>query len=91
MKFIYYLFHWVFFPFQTFEVVKIIVDPRYDAGHYKYDGCILKTSEPVTSTYGYVFKKLLLHGKMKMELSKFYCLAFLKKFVLNLKSCNELS
>ena len=63
-----YLF--ISFQFQTFEVVKIIVDPRYDAGHYKYDGCILKTSEPVTSVlYGYVFKKLLLHGKMKMELS----------------------
>ena len=51
-----------FFQFQTFEVVKIIVDPRYDAGHYKYDGCILKTSEPVTSAYGYEKKPIHILG-----------------------------
>ena len=62
VKFIYCLFDWVFFPFQTFEVVKIIVDPRYDAGHYKYDGCILKTSEPVTSAYGYEKKPIHILG-----------------------------
>ena len=58
MQFVYLIHGIFFFQFQTFEVVKIIVDPRYDAGHYKYDGCILKTSEPLTSAYGYVWPQL---------------------------------
>ena len=39
---------------KVFEITKIIEDDRHSSSTKRYDGCILKTKEPLTSATGYV-------------------------------------
>ena len=40
---------------MAIEITKIIEDDRHSSSTKRYDGCILKTKEPLTSATGYVF------------------------------------